>query len=448
MRTADRVLIAVAVLTVTGCGQVTSRGTSTSAGNSDSAELVRVETVAVQQRDLTQSVEIPGTVEGFETADLFAKVGGYLEGIFVDIGDRVTKGQELAKLYVPEMLKELEQKKAEIARAEADVNQALAAIRQEEAEVVRAEAMRDEAKTLRGEKEADLQFRVAELNRTRQLVDRGSVLAQRLDEVTFQHDAAEAALASIAARIRTSEAGLNAAKASLDKAKSDHASVVARVDVAQADYDRVNALVQYSSIRAPFDGFVTKRWVHRGAFIQPAQGNSAAKPLLTVTRTDVVRVSVDLSMSEVRWLDRGDRAVLDRINVLPGEKFTGQVTRYSSSLDATSRMMRVEIDLENSDHRLLPGYYGYVTLYLEEMPQTSVIPSSALLTDGAATYVYVVEDGVCRKRAVTTNYQDGTIVGIASGLQGNEQIVRAGGGQLSEGRKVTPVMAESKNASG
>ncbi len=439
MRNVERILIAVAFMSVTGCGQVTSRGTPTDADNSGFAEPVRVETVAVQQRDLTQSVEIPGSVEGFETAELFAKVGGYLEEIYVDIGDRVTKGQELAKLYVPEMLKELEQKKAEIARAEADVDQALAAIRQEEAEVVRAEAMRDEAKTLRGEKEADLQFRVAELNRTRQLVDRGSVVAQRLDEVTFQHDAAEAALASIAARICTSEAGVSAVKASLDKAKSDHASVVARVDVAQADYERVQALVQYSSITAPFDGLVIKRWVHRGAFIQPAQGNSAAKPLLTVTRTDVVRVFVDLSMSEVRWLDRGDRAVLDRVNVLPGEKFVGQVTRYSSSLDATSRMMRVEIDLENPEHRLLPGYYGYVTLYLEEMPQTSVIPSSALLIDGAATFVYVVEDGVCRKRVVTTNYQDGTIVGIATGLEGHEQIVRAGGGQLSDGHKVTPV---------
>ena len=147
-------------------------------------------------------------------------------------------------------------------------------------------------------------------------------------------------------------------------------------------------------------------------------------------------IVLDLPMGEVRALDRGDKAVLDRINVLPDDRFEGQVTRFATSLDTTSRMMRVEIDLDNPDHRLLPGYYGYVTLFLDEYPQTPVIPSSALVVAGSETFVYRMEGNVCQKRLVTTNYQDGTIIGISSGLEGGEQIVQAGMGQLTDGQTV------------
>jgi RND family efflux transporter MFP subunit len=165
--------------------------------------------------------------------------------------------------------------------------------------------------------------------------------------------------------------------------------------------------------------------------------------LLTVTRTDVVRVVLDLPMNEVRWLDHSDVAILHAIPALPGDEFVGQVTRYSPSLDAVSRMMRVEVDLENQDNRLLPGYYGNVKLRLAELPGTPVIPSSALLSDERVSYVYVVKDGTCRRREVTTNYADGTLVGIEEGLSSGEQIVTTGGSQLFDGQAVEPVLEES-----
>ena len=323
-----------------------------------------------------------------------------------------------------------------------------AGIRQADAEADSAQAGLEEARTERSEKQALWQFRKAEYARVRGLVDSGALQSQRLDEVKMQLDAAESVLGSVEARIRSAEAKLNVALANVDKSKTDLAGAQAEVDVAKARQETARIMAGYATIRAPFDGVVTKRWVHPGAFIQPAERNSAAKPLLTVTRIDKVRVFVDLPMAEVRLLDRGDPAVLDRINVLPGAKFEGNVTRFSSALNVLSRMMRVEIDLDNPDHHLLPGYYGYVTLSLEQFPQTPVFPSSALLTDGAETFVYVVEDGVCRRRKVAINYQDGTIVGTASGLHHGEQVVRAGGGQLSDGQPVIAVPGQGANSSG
>jgi len=213
------------------------------------------------------------------------------------------------------------------------------------------------------------------------------------------------------------------------------------LDLAKAERDKAETLLEYGVIRAPFEGTVVKRLVDPGAFIQPANGNSAAQPLLTVTRIDAVRILLDLPMAEVRWLNRGDRVVFDRINALPGATFQGEVTRFATALDSTSRTMRVEIDLPNPDRQLLPGYYGYVTVLLDEMPRSAVVPSSALVTSGSETFVCIVQSGICQRRAVSVVFEDGSIVGVGSGLTPGEQVVRAGAGQLKEGQSVVAVSA-------
>jgi len=428
--------VGLLVLMVAGCrplGADRPNGNQISAASDD---VPRVQTVTVQEQDLARTIQLPGTVEGFETTDLYAKVGGYLKEISVDIGDRVDADQVLARLSIPEMHKELAEKQAAVARAEAQAEQAQTGITLANAEVRSAQARLEEAKSLLQEKQAQLDKQLAEYDRIQGLVERGSVQAKILDEAMYERDAASAALTSVRARIITAEAELETARANVARATSNYKSMQAKTKLAQAELERVQTMLEYAEIHAPFAGVVTERFFDRGAFIQPALGNSAAKPLLTLNRTDVVRINLDLPMAEVRWLDHGDKAVLDRINVLPDARFEGQVTRFAASLNATSRMMRVEIDLDNPDHRLLPGYYGYVTLYLGEFPQTPVVPSSALMNEGNQTFVFCIDGDVCRKRVVTTIYQDGTIVGIGSGLRAGERVVRAGGGQLSDGQKV------------
>ncbi len=445
-RTLGAVLIALGLSALAaGCGQATSadplaRDEAATAGEN----VPRIATVRVEQEDIAQTIEMPGTVEGYETADLYAKVGGYLEEIRVDIGDEVTKGQELAQLNVPEMHKDLQRRQAQLAQARADVVQTEAAVHQAEAMIANAEAALEESKADRAAKEALVRFRQAEHGRYQNLVEQSAARSDLVDESRFRLDSARAELQTVEARIRTAETQVDSAKASLAKAHADLESARANVDVAQADVEYVETMMQYTTVRAPFDGQVTRRWVDPGAFIQSAEGSSAAQPLLTVTRLDRVRIHLDLPMAEVRLLDLGDRVVLDRINVLPGASFEGEVTRFSPALNLGSRMLRVEIDLENPERRLRPGYYGYVTVYLDEFADAPVIPSSALLSDGEQKYVYVVSDGTARKRSITTNYEDGIIVGVASGLEGGEQVVRAGGAQITDGQEVIPVLAEAE----
>ena len=402
------------LVSVVGCGQ--ANGTRSKAANTDSMtteNTPRVQIVTVKPQDLARKIELPGTVEGYETADLYAKVGGFLAEINADIGDQVTKGQVLARLSIPEMQRELQEKQSAILAAEAGVEHSRAALH--------------EAKTELLEKEAKLKMRVAEFDRVQNLVQRGSLQQKIQDESMYERDAAQAGIETTRAHIQTAEAVLK--------------SSLAQVQLARAEHAKVETMLDYGEIRAPFDGMVSKRFVDPGSFIQPADGNSAARPLLTVTRIDVVRIRLDLPMAEVGWLDRGDRVTLDRINVLPEAKFEGTVTRFASVLDRTSRMMHVEIDLPNPERQLLPGYYGYVTLFLDEMAKTAVVPSSALVTDGTDTFVYVVQNGICQRRPVLVIFQDGSVVGVGSGLTPGEQVIRSGGGQLKEGQQVIAVSA-------
>ena len=428
-------------LTLTGCNNngLSAVEQQRRSDRSEKEDVPRVQTIPVKQQDLEQKIELPGTVEGFETADLYAKVGGYLQDISVDIGDRVTRGQVLARLSVPEMVKELRQKEVAIDAIQAEVKQAQAAIKQAQAQVVSAVAAVDEAKSQLLEKKSQVNFREAEYSRISELVKRGSLNKELLDEITYKKESAAAALEAVRAKIRSAEAELAAKKTDVEKARADFQTALAHVELAKADYERVVVLSQYSIIKAPFDGVVTNRMVDPGAFIQPADGNSSAKPLLTVSSTAVVRISLDLPMAQVRWLDRDDRVILDRINVLPGEQYEGQVTRFSTILNKDSRMMRVEIDLKNPDHRLMPGYYGYVTLFLNEMPQQMVIPSSALLVEGDKSFVFIVDQGKARKRLVKTNFEDGSIVGIQSGISPGDLVIQAGGGLLVDGQSVIAV---------
>ena len=260
-----------------------------------------------------------------------------------------------------------------------------------------------------------------------------------LDEAAFQLQAAEAAVQTAAARIRTSQAELAQAEADLARAERQLQSAQAAVQVAEAQRNRVDAMLGYAQITAPFDGVITERDVDAGDFIQPADNNSAATPLLTVSRVDHVRIFLDLPMAEVQYLQRGDRAIFDRINVLPGERLEGVVTRFAEALDRGSRMMRVEIDLPNPDRKLRPGYYGYVKLLLEEYQQTPVVPVTAVTMHDGASHVYVVVDGVAQRREITTLHSDGVYVGIAEGLSGGEEIVRAGVGSLRDGQAVTSI---------
>lgn len=382
-------------------------------------------------------------VEAMEKADLCARVPGMVETLQpdpakpeVDIGRRVRAGEPLLKLAVPDLEADKRHKEALLDQAEKQKQQAI-------------EAQNVAAKDLEEAKEQEKRYQ-AEFNRSREkherttkLVQRGALQPETAEETRNQLEAASAAWQAAKAMIATKQARLAATDADLKVAET-------RIKVSQADVRRAEVLLAYATVRAPFDGVVTKRWVDRGAMVK-----DPAIPLLTVMRTDTVRVLVDIPERDIPFVNateqnpnvdgKGDPVEL-RLPALGTRVFSGHVTRLASALDPTTRTMRAEVHLENREGVLRPGMYGTAILTLDQRDSALTVPSTALVRRGNKVEVFYVADpsgdpprGVARRLEVELGLDDGKRVEIRGGLTGKELIIAKGNGVVREGDTVVAV---------
>jgi RND family efflux transporter MFP subunit len=202
---------------------------------------------------------------------------------------------------------------------------------------------------------------------------------------------------------------------------------------------RTDALLDYATIKAPFEGIVTDRFVDPGAMIQTSASSSGA-PIVTLMNMDTVRVFIDVPEPDVRFVTR-QTAVRLSVEALPGREFSGIVGRYSTALDPKTRTMKTEIDYPNADHALRPGMYGAAALELEKREGALTLPATTLLVEKDVAFVYVVVDGRAKRSPVRTGLNDGIVVEILEGLTGGESVIVAGKGTVTEG---TPVRTGSQ----
>ncbi len=289
----------------------------------------------------------PGTVRSFEFAPLYTKVSGYLKELLVDRGDRVKVGQLLAKIYDPELDVAVLQAQASLEHAQAMVTQSEAKLKTALAGVQAAEAQETSAKAKLDEAVAQRTYRKRALDRVTDLAGRNAVEQKLVDESEDQYMSSLASELAAQAGIKTAEAQYAEATAAVELAKADIVTAKSEVAVARANLDKSKVMVDYTRIESPYDGVVTQRGdgVHKGAFVRSAtEGNQ--EPLLTVARTDLMRMIVQVPDRDVPFVDPGDPAII-KLDSLPDRVFTGKVSRIAEAEDDKDRAMRVEIDMVN-----------------------------------------------------------------------------------------------------
>jgi len=451
-------VLAVIALAIAGCGGGNGPGAGANPGNAQAASpsTTAWETYKVSGRPYVETVDLPGaSVHGMETTQLMAKVGGYVKEIKhvgdveIDIGSIVKKGDTLAVLAVPELRDELRQREARIEQAQSAVVQADAAIQQAQAQLNQRKAEVVQAKAGRSEKQALLKLKQRAYERLEKLVKEGAIESDDLLEAEFDRDAAKSARESVEAGVQTAIAGVEAAQAHLVKADADKKSAQAEVAVAEADLARVQTMVDYGIIKAPFDGVITRRHVDHGAFVQPATSNSGAMPLFEITRVDKIRVVVSVPTVAAAKIAEGQKVRFHTIGGLPGAEVDGTVTRSAAILYADSRMMRIDIHFENpaSDRNsgnnvfLKPGMFGTITIISQEWSEQAplaVVPTSAVAGSKAGRpYVVVVENGDrCRLQPVETAFNDAIDVGISKGVNVGDVVIVGDVSKLQDGQEI------------
>ena len=292
------------------------------------------------------SVSALGNIAAFYTADLYAKESGYITEVLADIGDHITKGQVLAIIDAPELQQQLLAAQATAAARKEMVNAAEAARHQSEA------ALTVSKKQLAGV-EADRNLTQLTLKRQEELFSGKAVTVQQLDETRAKAQVASAA-------VEVAQSKIAAAEADVRTAEANRAVAAAQELVAAAEVTRLQALVHYTKIVAPFDGVITRRWVNVGDLVQAATA-SRTTPLFNCQKLDVVRVYCDVPESSVASIRPGTSADV-KLYGPAGQTIHGTVTRVATAIDPATRTMRAEIDLPNPAESLRPGMYAQITL--------------------------------------------------------------------------------------
>jgi membrane fusion protein (multidrug efflux system) len=206
---------------------------------------------------------------------------------------------------------------------------------------------------------------------------------------------------------------------------------------AKANLARAETLLGFSKITAPFAGVITKRFADPGAFIPAATASSSPQTAAIVTLVDfsTVRVQIAVPEAEAPRIKNG-LPVRITVDELAGRTFAGTITRYAPTLDETKTMM-AEVELQNPKSELLPGMYVTARIAIQRHENALLLPVDALSMEKANAFVFVATGQKAKKTAIKVGFNDGTNFEIASGLNGDESVIRIGKTALTDGQAIT-----------
>jgi len=390
----------------------------------------------------------PGSIQAYESIRLFAKVPGFLKrqhhanGAPVDIGDRVKKGDVLAVVDIPELEAQLKRNTAAVKQANSRVTQMKARVNSAKADLDAVKAAVTRAEASERSSAAWVRYRTLEYERMKDLAELKSIEIRRVDESKEHLEASIETELSSKETITATKANVVASQAKIEHAQADVEEAEAEIDVAKAELEKVQVQVAYATIVAPFDGVITQRRFFPGDYIRSAN-EGGNEPLLTIDRTDLFRVVVQIPDRDVPFADPGDTAYV-LIDALPGRKLPAKVSRIASYEDPQTRTMRVEIDLPNPTGKIRQCMYGQVTIVLDQEKDLNSIPSScvvAKLDDGKGT-VFVVRDGLAHQVTVRLGADNGLRVAVLEGLTGDDEVILHPGNAISDGVEVAATVVD------
>jgi RND family efflux transporter MFP subunit len=343
-----------------------------------------------------QELVLPGNLQAFTFAPIYARTSGYLKKWYFDIGAKVKAGQVLAEIEAPELDQQLRQAKANLQQAQAALEQALAN---------------------RQQSKANEEYAKVSADRWKELAKQGVFSSQDNDQKQSQYQA------------------LVANTEALDKAIGAARSNVA---AQEANIGLLEQLQDYRIVRSPFDGVITARNTDIGALINAGNGGTTQE-LFRMTASERLRLFVNVPEVSSRAAVPGVAAELV-LAEYPGRKFHGKLVRTADAMDAASRTLLTEIDVDNSSGELRPGSYAEVHMALPGA-RALIVPVSSVLFRSEGLRVGVVRagktgNGTVEMVPVTVGKDFGNEIEITSGITERDLIIESPSDSLTSGTVV------------
>jgi len=284
------------------------------------------------------------------------------------------------------------------------------------------------------------------------LVDVGSNVAQGQLLAVLEAPEMKAQISAAASRLKAQEAVYLASSATyerlaetsktpgtiatndLDIARAKQQADLAQLEAAKAAFREVSDMQNYLEIRAPFSGNITARNVSPGAYVGPS-GKGSEAPLFSLVQQNKLRLVVNLPETYTGILDKSEMITFT-VHSLPGETFSGRISRNAGALDTRLRSQRVEIDVENGNKKLLPGMVTNVTLPLSGSTKALSVPYTAVLNSTTGVYVIKVENGKAAWVPVSTGISNDSVVLVTGPVSASDVLVKYASEEIRNGQEV------------
>ncbi|MGC1525643.1 MAG: efflux RND transporter periplasmic adaptor subunit [Phormidesmis sp.] len=380
-------------------------------------------TVPVTETELTVRITASGTVEPIRTVNLSPKSAGTVQELFVEQGDPVTKGQLIARMDSDQLDAQILQNQAGVAEAQAQLEDSLNG--SSRTDIGQAEASLASARAQLQEASARLTLSEEELARSQRLFEQGAISRSDLDRAVSDRRSTRANVDQSIARIDEADQRL------ADQQNGDNAETIAqaeaRVNRAQGQLQAVQAQLDDTLVRAPFDGIVTQRFASEGAFVTPT---ATASEVTSATSTAIVAIASGLEViAEVPEADIGSieigQSVEIQADAFPEETFEGTVKLIAP--EAIERqnvtVFQVRVELLTGTDRLRSNMSTDATFIGDELAGALVVPSVSIITQGGERGVLVPgEDGQVQFEPVETGVPVGDRIQITDGLAAGDRV--------------------------
>lgn len=355
-----------------------------------------------------------------------AKVMGRVAWIGVEKGDTVREGQVLVRLEDDEFRAQVNQALANLAAAQARLDQLRSGSRPQE-------KLRDKATVLQAE--ANLRKAEADYQRSEKLFRAGVSSRAELDQALSERDTAAAVLE--AARQSSSMTDVGPRREEIRAAE-------AQVQQMKAALDYAKTQLAATEIRAPVSGTVLERIVERGEMVSPSAfgGSGARTSVVDLADLTDLQIELDISQTDFARLKMDQRAEIIP-EAYPNLRYTGFIAEIAPEANRAKSTVQVKVKVENPNEQLRPEMNARVNFLAEQTSANEnrssnriLVPKVAILRKDGAPFVFVVKGNKVEQRALRLGDELGEDYYVLDGLSGNESVAIAGVDKLRDGDRV------------
>ena len=391
-------LVTLAVATA-GCSRAQ---TVRAAGGDGAVKSLAVD--QVKQEDVRRIIEVVGTLAAADEVTVSSEAAGKVIRILADLGDRVEAGQVVVELDREKPQYVVDQQRAALGRSLAKYGTT------------------DATSLPPIEQTPDVKRAAAQLSESEKAWTRAK-------ELTARKLISQAELEQAEARYITD-------RSAYDSALQNAKDLAADIDASSAALRLAERQLTDASIKAPFDGYIQKRLVSPGQFVQ------VQTPIVSVVKVDPLKLITEVPERMAPWVAAGAHVAV-RVDAYPDREIEGTVSRISPGITQQTRSFAIEARVPNPNGLLKPGTFARAHIDSDHVDRILTVPAAAVQNRYGVNRVFAIENGRLAAHEVKLGDRLGERVEVTEGITAGASVAVSGVDVLTDGIKVQPIARTS-----